>query len=150
VNGVAGANVSVEYVGGLNTTWDPITDPYSRLVFAPSMFIGTWVLSTDPKASMMRPLLMAMVLLERLIGCSLEDSKASGASIMMQVTPSLLLLLSMTGSWQHCIGMHVGETYEVHWLHFSEGACGTTPNQYQTYFYDGVFLWKFCTLTRLI
>ena len=43
-----------------------------------------------------------------------------------------------TFDWQHCIGMHVGETYEVHWPHSKGGACGTV-NQYQTPFYDGVF-----------
>jgi len=41
-------------------------------------------------------------------------------------------------TWQHCVGMHVGETYEVHWPHSAAGACGT-PHQYQTPFYDGVF-----------
>jgi len=40
--------------------------------------------------------------------------------------------------WQHCLDMHVGETYEVHWPHSAFGACGT-PNQYQSPFYDGVF-----------
>jgi len=40
--------------------------------------------------------------------------------------------------WKHCIGMEVGETYEVHWPHSAAGACGTA-NQYQTPFYDGVF-----------
>lgn len=40
--------------------------------------------------------------------------------------------------WKHCVGMHVGETYEVHWPHSAAGACGTV-NQYQTPFYDGVF-----------
>jgi hypothetical protein len=40
--------------------------------------------------------------------------------------------------WQHCVGMYVGETYEVHWPHSALGAC-STPNQYQTPFYDGVF-----------
>lgn len=40
--------------------------------------------------------------------------------------------------WQHCEGMDVGETYEVHWPHSSVGDCGTV-NQYQTPFYDGVF-----------
>merc|ERR1712194_235727 len=40
--------------------------------------------------------------------------------------------------WAYCIGMHVGETYEVHWPHSAAGACGT-PFQYQTPFYDGVF-----------
>jgi hypothetical protein len=41
-------------------------------------------------------------------------------------------------TWQHCVGMHVGATYEVHWPHSGLGAC-ETPNQYQTPFYDGVF-----------
>lgn len=41
-------------------------------------------------------------------------------------------------NWQHCIGMLVGQTYEVHWPHSAAGACGT-PFQYQTPFYDGVF-----------
>lgn len=27
--------------------------------------------------------------------------------------------------WQHCLGMEVGETYEVHWPHSAAGACGT-------------------------
>jgi len=41
-------------------------------------------------------------------------------------------------TWKHCVDMHVGETYEVHWPHSSLGACGT-PYQYQYPFYDGVF-----------
>lgn len=40
--------------------------------------------------------------------------------------------------WQHCVDMHVGYTYEIHWPHSKAGACGT-PNQYQSPFYDGVF-----------
>jgi len=43
-----------------------------------------------------------------------------------------------TYKWKHCMGMHVGETYEVHWPHSAAGACGT-PYQWQTPFYDGVF-----------
>jgi len=41
-------------------------------------------------------------------------------------------------AWEHCVGMEVGETYEVHWPHSAAGACGTV-DQYQTPFYDGVF-----------
>jgi hypothetical protein len=41
-------------------------------------------------------------------------------------------------NWKHCVGMHVGETYEVHWPHSALGACHT-PHQYQYPFYDGVF-----------
>lgn len=40
--------------------------------------------------------------------------------------------------WKHCVDMHVGETYEVHWPHSALGACNT-PHQYQSPFYDGVF-----------
>jgi hypothetical protein len=40
--------------------------------------------------------------------------------------------------WKHCLGMHVGETYEVHWPHSKLGACHT-PFQFQSPFYDGVF-----------
>ncbi|KAL7528876.1 hypothetical protein ACHAWF_002745, partial [Thalassiosira exigua] len=40
--------------------------------------------------------------------------------------------------WKHCVGMEVGETYEVHWPHSAAGACSSV-NQYQTPFYDGVF-----------
>lgn len=41
-------------------------------------------------------------------------------------------------NWKHCVGMHVGETYEVHWPHSAAGHCGS-PWQFQTPFYDGVF-----------
>lgn len=41
-------------------------------------------------------------------------------------------------NWKHCVGMHVGETYEVHWPASAAGACGT-PWQYQTPFPDGLF-----------
>jgi len=47
--------------------------------------------------------------------------------------------------WQYCEGMHVGETYEVHWPHSAMGHCGTKW-QYQTPFYDGVF----CNLSALV
>jgi len=40
--------------------------------------------------------------------------------------------------WKFCSKMTVGETYEVHWPHSRDGACGT-PDQWQTPFYDGVF-----------
>lgn len=40
--------------------------------------------------------------------------------------------------WEHCIGMAIGQTYEVHWPHSTQGACNE-PWQYQSPFYDGVF-----------
>jgi len=48
-------------------------------------------------------------------------------------------------NWQHCVDMHVGETYEIHWPHSADGLCGT-PWQYQSPFYDGVF----CTTGKTI
>jgi len=41
-------------------------------------------------------------------------------------------------TWRHCVGMKVGETYEVHWPHSTAGSCGNRW-QFQTPFYDGVF-----------
>lgn len=44
--------------------------------------------------------------------------------------------------WKHCVNMHVGETYEIHWPHSALGDCGGAY-QFQTPFYDGVFCnWK--------
>ena len=40
--------------------------------------------------------------------------------------------------WEHCHGMEVGQTYEIHWTHSAAGSCGTAW-QMQTPFYDGVF-----------
>jgi hypothetical protein len=50
--------------------------------------------------------------------------------------------------WKHCIGMEVGETYEVHWPNSIWGACGTV-DQYQTPFYDGV-LCNFAALNGVL
>lgn len=41
-------------------------------------------------------------------------------------------------NWKHCVDVHVGETYEVHWPASAAGACGTAW-QYQTPFPDGLF-----------
>jgi len=41
-------------------------------------------------------------------------------------------------AFAHCLDMHVGETYEIHWPHSALGACNT-PYQFQEPFYDGVF-----------
>jgi len=48
-------------------------------------------------------------------------------------------------NWTYCEGMHVGETYEVHWPHSAMGQCDTKW-QYQTPFYDGVL----CDLSKLV
>ena len=41
-------------------------------------------------------------------------------------------------AWKHCVGMQVGQTYEIHWPHSAAGMCGSDW-QMQTPFYDGVF-----------
>ena len=45
-------------------------------------------------------------------------------------------------AWEHCSGMHVGYTYELHWPHSSHGMCPTAGDahpkwQYQSHFMDG-------------
>ena len=44
--------------------------------------------------------------------------------------------------WEHCSGMHVGYTYELHWPHSNVGLCPSLGNaspkwQYQSHFMDG-------------
>lgn len=59
-----------------------------------------------------------------------QDAKKAGTDEYKKYTTEY--------NWQHCVGMKVGHTYEVHWPSSALGACGT-PYQYQTPFYDGVF-----------
>jgi hypothetical protein len=134
VLGQAGADVSVGYVGGLNTTWDPITDPYYKVGLCPVNV--HWHLGAEHRSE----------------GEYDETFDANGPSVdshrdleegarqgfRCKHYDASDSKFTTEYDWQHCIGMHVGETYEVHWPHSAVGACGT-PNQYQTPFYDGVF-----------
>ena len=45
-------------------------------------------------------------------------------------------------AWEHCSGMHVGYTYELHWPHSNVGMCPSLGDaspkwQYQSHFMDG-------------
>jgi hypothetical protein len=64
-----------------------------------------------------------------------SDARYGGKCYLYDATDSRF---TTEYEWKHCVGMHVGDTYEVHWPHSAAGACGT-PNQFQTPFYDGVF-----------
>ncbi|KAL3764618.1 hypothetical protein ACHAWO_012129 [Cyclotella atomus] len=133
VLGQAGADVSVGYQGGLNTTWEPITDPYYKVGLCPVNV--HWHLGAEHRSEgeydetfdANGPADSHRHLAEDARqGFRCKHYDASDAKFTTEY------------DWQHCVGMHVGETYEVHWPHSAVGACGTL-NQYQTPFYDGVF-----------
>jgi hypothetical protein len=133
VLGQAGADVSVGYKGGLNTTWQPITEPYYQKGLCPVNV--HWHLGAEHRS-------------EGEYDETFADKGPDGTHRHLAEDARLGLRckhydasdpkFTTEYDWQHCIGMHVGETYEVHWPHSAVGACGT-PNQYQTPFYDGVF-----------
>jgi len=130
----AGADVTAGYVGGFDTgTREPITDPYWKAGLCPvnvHWHLGAEHRSagefdeagTGPVAHRRRTSATDPVRLG--FQCHKYD-----AHNPQYTTPY---------DWEHCVGMEVGQTYEVHWPHSAAGACGT-PNQYQTPFYDGVF-----------
>ena len=133
VLGQAGADVSVGYKGGLNTTFEPITDPYYTKGLCPvnvHWHVGAEHRSEgeyDESFDANGPAdAHRMLSGDARQGFRCKYYDASDAKYTTEY------------NWQHCIGMHVGETYEVHWPHSAAGDCGT-PNQYQTPFYDGVF-----------
>ena len=129
----AGANVTQGYNGSLNTTAVPITVPYYQMGMCPvnvHWHLGAEHYSLgqfDENGSGPSDVNEG----RRLVGetrlgfqCNLYDENDAKFTTHY--------------NWQHCVGMEVGQTYEVHWPHSAAGACGT-PNQYQTPFYDGVF-----------
>jgi hypothetical protein len=136
----AGANVTAGYTGEINATGrSPITDPYWKAGLCPvnvHWHLGAEHLSVGeyddagkgPAATAAdaahRKLLAAAAGIRAGLRCKKYDAKQP--------------MFTKEYAFQHCVGMKVGETYEVHWPHSAAGACGT-PNQYQTPFYDGVF-----------
>jgi len=128
----AGGNVTKGYTGGMAVTDVPLKTPYYQQGLCPvnvHWHLGAEHLSvgeydgegSGPGTESHRKLLAEGA---RLGGrCHKYDSSVE--------------MFTKEYDWQHCVGMKVGETYEVHWPHSSVGACGT-PNQYQTPFYDGV------------
>ena len=127
------AQTSLLDIGGLNTTWDPITAPYYQVGLCPVNV--HWHLGAEHRSEGEYD--------ETFDANGPSDSHrhlAAGArqGFRCKHYDASDAKFTTEYDWQHCIGMHVGETYEVHWPHSSAGACGT-PNQYQTPFYDGVF-----------
>ena len=118
VNGVeqAGGNVTVGYVGGMDVgTDEPIKTPYYKQGMCPvnvHWHLGAEHLSVgeydaeghgpdDHSDHAHRKLLAGDA---RLGGrCHKYDSSVE--------------MYTKEYDWQHCVGMHVGETYEVHWPH---------------------------------
>lgn len=136
----AGSNVTKGYIGGLEVDVVPNTNNYWQSSMCPvnvHWHLGTEHYSVDEYD---------------------ENGDGPNGNIAAPVQPSRRLAgkenvrpgfrchhfddsdekFTTEYDWKHCIGMEVGETYEVHWPHSAAGACGTV-NQYQTPFYDGVF-----------
>lgn len=132
----AGANVTAGYVGNLKTDAVPITVPYFKAGLCPVNV--HWHLGTEhysagqydengsgpSKTERRHRRASGSESVRRGYQCNLYDAKEEK--------------FTKAFDWKHCVGMEVGQTYEVHWPHSKGGACGTI-NQYQTPFYDGVF-----------
>lgn len=127
----AGANVTKGYIGGADVNSEPITNPYWMEGLCPVNV--HWHLGTEHLS----------------VGEYDENGKGPGDKHRKLAEDARLgprchyydeknPIFKDDYEWKHCVGMHVGETYEVHWPHSAMGACGTV-NQYQTPFYDGVF-----------
>ncbi|KAL9139188.1 delta carbonic anhydrase [Amphidinium carterae] len=127
----SGANVTKGYNGERETSAVPITDAYWRQGLCPVNV--HWHLGAEH------------------LSVGEYDESGSGPSMSRRLAGSDTRLgfqcthfdgtqkkFTKAYDWKHCIGMEVGQTYEVHWPHSRAGKCGTI-NQYQTPFYDGVF-----------
>jgi hypothetical protein len=127
----AGANVTKGYVGLINaTSRPPITTSYLEAGLCPVNV--HWHLGAEH--------LSAGQFDESGVGPTHSRRLAAGArqGFRCHHYNAADVKFTTNYTWQHCKGMHVGETYEIHWPHSGAGACGT-PYQYQTPFYDGVF-----------
>ncbi|EED86737.1 predicted protein [Thalassiosira pseudonana CCMP1335] len=129
----AGANVTKGYKGGMEVDYVPNTKPYFQSSMCPVNV--HWHLGTEHYSA------------------GEYDEFGTGPNSVnnnlpqnQQVRPGYRCrhfdksqpMFTNEYRWEFCVGMQVGETYEVHWPHSAAGACGT-PDQYQTPFYDGVF-----------
>jgi hypothetical protein len=157
----SGTNVTAGYVGDIDATGrDPITTPYFEAGLCPvnvHWHLGTEHYSvgqydesgtgpTYTSSSRRRSRRMQEEerrlreggLERRLPGLYYEANGEYRRGFRCSLYDSYDPGFTTEYNWSHCVDMHVGETYEVHWPHSAAGACGT-PNQYQSPFYDGVF-----------
>eukprot|EP00931_Biecheleriopsis_adriatica_P019287 TRINITY_DN1318_c0_g1_i2.p1 TRINITY_DN1318_c0_g1~~TRINITY_DN1318_c0_g1_i2.p1 ORF type:complete len:384 (-),score=84.54 TRINITY_DN1318_c0_g1_i2:288-1439(-) len=136
----AGANITKGYVGGLDTgDRAPITTSYLEAGLCPvnvHWHLGAEHLSVGQMDTNGKGPGVAIGEMSDTKSRRLADMVRQG--LRCHHYDSSDPKFTTPYDWQHCIGMTVGETYEVHWPHSASGACGT-PNQYQTPFYDGVF-----------
>jgi len=134
LNGQSGANVTKGYVGDLDVDVEPIAEPYYKKGLCPvnvhwhegaeHLSVGEYdEMGTGPTGKEEAHRALAGEVREG-FQCRYYDENED--------------MFTKPYEWKHCVGMKVGQTYEVHWPHSAAGACGTT-NQYQTPFYDGVF-----------
>jgi len=145
----AGANVTNGYKGGLEVDHVPITTPYWQNSMCPVNV--HWHLGAEHYSkgqfdeNGVGPIRADLLQnLDRRLEAEPEEGR------QLQVTAQTRMgyqcqyydaedeKFTAPYVWKHCVGMEIGETYEVHWPHSAAGQCGT-PNQYQTPFYDGVF-----------
>lgn len=134
----AGGNVTKGYKGQLSATTVPNTDKFSSSGMCPvnvHWHLGTEHYSVgeyDEKGSSPHGSRDLDDWAKRNLGESVR------AGFRCHHYDAEKAMFTQEYDWQHCKGMEVGETYEVHWPHSVAGACHTT-NQYQTPFYDGLF-----------
>jgi len=140
----AGADITEGFVGGVNSSINPINTPYYKTALCPVNV--HWHLGAEHRSagefdengtSPENHLLPEDE--------NPEDARRLGAARYGYACKHYKKddpKFNVEYNWTYCKDMHVGETYEVHWPHSALGACGT-PYQYQDPFYDGVF----CGLT---
>lgn len=126
----AGTDVTEGYMGKYETLAKPITSSYLEAGLCPVNV--HWHLGAEHRSDKQFD--------EDGVGPAEQRRLASGArrGFRCHHYDASETMFTKEYDWQHCEGMKVGETYEVHWPHSKAGACGT-PNQYQSPFYDGVF-----------
>merc|ERR1712106_155250 len=133
VNEQSGANVTLGYVGDLNTTYLPRMEPYHKVGMCPvnvhwhlgaeHLSVGQYDETGSGPTEIAHRRKLAGKARKGFQCTKFDDTEEKFTKKYM---------------WSHCTDMEVGQTYEVHWPHSAVGDCGT-PNQYQTPFYDGVF-----------
>mmetsp|Transcript_12515 Transcript_12515/g.23828 ORF Transcript_12515/g.23828 Transcript_12515/m.23828 type:complete len:392 (-) Transcript_12515:160-1335(-) len=143
----AGSNVTRGYVGKVDMgTIVPITTPYFQKAMCPVNV--HWHLGTEhysvgeydengdgPHGNVVRPDWADRF---RGLAAATGDEEPVRDGFRCHHYDTTGAKFTTPYAWEHCVGMEVGETYEVHWPHSAAGACNTV-NQYQTPFYDGLF-----------
>jgi len=127
----AGTNVTAGYVGGMEAVGTPITTSYLEAGLCPVNV--HWHLGAEHFSAGQ---------FDQMDGYGPAEGRRLGENVRRGFRcrhyDETDRKFTNEYNWQHCVGMHVGETYEIHWPHSAAGACGS-PYQYQTPFYDGVF-----------